>query len=754
MAVIRILERGSLTVAKEMLLPETLSVTLEERSGSATFTVPAASIGWTTVGDWAKIERGPGSGILWRVRTIDRDEVAGTITIALEHIIQSLKDELVAKEVGPADMGGSSETVSCRTAIRYALSWQELWTLGSFEFGGSAGFEFNNDSVFDAIETVCSTLEGAEWSYDFSRLPLGLHIRPRETGTGCEMRRRRNITTMKTSISTQGMYTRFYPIGKNDLRLSGSGYVSRNEGLYGIISKTETDSSLDTEAKLRAWAEERLSKHAEPIVTVTISGLEMSEATGEPLDHIRIGKVCRVPLPEVGTTIRERVTRMQWPDALREPERITVTLANTPEDLASIIKSEKASSSRSGRAGAKKAGEDHAWFEDTEDHVAMVAEAVIGTDKDGVNWSRVASVVVDGEGIHQRVTKAQGDIVAQEARIDVNEERILQEVTDRTNEAGVLRSEIQQTATAIRAEVANEIEGVSGQIEVTARRVSMVVGVRNGREYVKAAEIATAINEAGEGEAIIDAKHVYIGNQDSETVINGKATVADLNAAKARILTLETDSLMTDQLSAAISALASVSAKKLWIYDSPGEGSTSVNVASTALRTASITRSGDTYYLHLYAIDGTECVSTRDNALSFSRATTLSGQWSGGEFTVNASPQGDSIRAALFDVRSSDITWNDHWAGFYVYANLDGGETRYNTGKYLWVDASGEYEVKHSQFSRVSGPTSYDSNAGYSTAGKLNLGSLSKASLNAPGYLAVRFSVHGHTEEAYIVVNT
>jgi hypothetical protein len=144
---------------------------------------------------------------------------------------------------------------------------------------------------------------------------------------------------------------------------------------------------------------------------------------------------------------------------------------------------------------------------------------------------------------------------------------------------------------------------------------------------------------------------------------------------------------------------------------------------------------------------------TWTDAGNFSRATALAGVWDGGEYTVTASPQGNTIRAALFDVRSSDITWDDHWAGFYVYANLDGGETRYNTGKYLWVDANSQWEVTHGQFSRAAQPTSYDSNAGYSTAGKLNLGAISKASINAPGYLAVRFTVHGHTEEGYIVIN-
>ena len=129
-----------------------------------------------------------------------------------------------------------------------------------------------------------------------SRVPFRLTIGPRATSIGSEMRMSRNISTAKIDISKNGFYTRFYPIGKNDLRLSER-YVSRNEGLYGTVSKVETNSGLDTEARLRAWANERLRKHAEPQATVSITGINLSAATGEPLDQLAIGRICRMPLP-------------------------------------------------------------------------------------------------------------------------------------------------------------------------------------------------------------------------------------------------------------------------------------------------------------------------------------------------------------------------------------------------------------------------------------------------------------------------
>ena len=153
-------------------------------------------------------------------------------------------------------------------------------------------------------------------------------------------------------------------------------------------------------------------------MTVQIAGLELSAATGEPLDHFQINTKCRVPLPEFNTVITEKVTKLSWSDKMREPEKVTITLANLLEDVASIVNSANNSAGRGARAGAKQAEEDHAWFVDTTDHVAMVAEAVAGEGA-SKDWSRVSSIVVDGEGIHQRVTKTEDRVTTAETKIRI-----------------------------------------------------------------------------------------------------------------------------------------------------------------------------------------------------------------------------------------------------------------------------------------------------------------------------------------------
>ena len=419
---ISVLTNGSVNVRKQFRA-ERFALNLAERQSTATITIgpDAASVG---VGDWLRDEEGPGAGIVWRVKSIDTDYATDTRTLQCEHLIMSLRDRIMFGEVKPGDMAGKPGAANCTAAqaAAYILKQCPDWTLGTMGFSKSAPYNFNGDDLYSALETVSSSLLSAWWSYDFSSYPFKVSIMPQATEVTCEMRMDRNIRTLRRTVDRSRMFTRFYPIGKNNMHIKGN-YVSKNENLYGVVSKVETDGAKDTEAKLTAWANEKLNNHAEPIVTVSISGLELSEATGEDLDKLTLGTVCRVPLPEYDTVITERITKLSWSDKIRDRQSVTITLANQVEDVATIINNIQKSGGGGARTAAKKEEEDHAWFVDTTDHVSMVAEAVAGegADKD---WSRVAEVVVDGQGVHQRVTKAQGDATHALSSIDILEEKI------------------------------------------------------------------------------------------------------------------------------------------------------------------------------------------------------------------------------------------------------------------------------------------------------------------------------------------
>lgn len=586
-----ILLSGHSLTAVRKVPAEAMSLTLNERESSATFT--PRDLSGISVGSWLKDDRKPGNGIVWRVKSITQTYLTDTPQIALEHAVNTLRDRILFGEITPATITGTVGATTCtaKQAVQYILAQQSDWTLGTFDFESvSNPYHFDGDTLFDALETVSNSLTDAWWSYDFSTYPFKLNITEKSATVGTLLRAGRNLSAVSKTIDMAGMFTRFYPIGKDDLHISGN-YVSRNENLYGAIAKVEVDTSLTTTAELTAWANDRLRVHAEPKVTINVNGFELADATGESLDALELGKKCRIPLPEYGTEITETITQLVYQDKIFQPEVVQITLANTKTDVTRIIADAIKQAGSGGRGSARQEKEDHAWFEDTDEYVAMVAQ------KTGIN--------------------SLGQDETLYSRIQVEAGRITAEVTRATEAEGNMSSLITQTANAITAEVtrATTAEGtLSGAIQVEAGKVSQIVTAVGDNGQVTAASIVTKINEStGQGEVHIDADHVYInaGASDEDnvvTVIGGKTTLAEVEAEKLNatylnsligaIPVLGVRSLSVSGTGANISCVGYVYAEEFVLGSNSSSASGNQSVSSAVKELQIVAGSGtDTYKL-------------------------------------------------------------------------------------------------------------------------------------------------------------
>lgn len=746
-----LLEEKSLT-PRTKFQPEKLSLTLTERTSTATMTV-SEDAPEMTVGDWMKMEDGPGAGIVWRIKSIDDQYDRATKTVNLEHIINTLRDRIIIDEVKSEYISGSAGVwpTNGDTARFILENWQSTWRLGGVADGEVRNpYSFNGDDLFSALETVSGTIEDCFWHYDMSSYPFRIDLVYLSPSVVSEMRTDRNIRTLKKTIDRTGMYTRIFPIGKDDLRIPG-GSISMNTEIYGAIHKTETDESKETADELYWWAYEKLRKHCYPTVTISISGLDLAEATGETLDKLRVGYMCRVPLPEYNTTITERVTKLSYSDVINDPMNVTVTLSNKQEDVAtisSVINSLTSAMGGGGRTSAANSGKDHAWIEDTEEHVALVAEGIIGTDENGEpNWKRLSQIVVDGEGLHQTVEEIKEGDVIRDARIDVNEKRILQEVTDRTNADGELQGRITVQADRITQEVTQrkgDTEALSGRITVQANRITQEVndrtsadntlsgritveanritqevtratnaeGTLGGRITVEAgrinqivsavgkdgevtaASITLAINEGKSG-AWIDADNVWIGNDKSTTVIAGKLNVRDLAAEIAKITTLSTLAISAD---GNIQCSGGIVSKSLAINQQYGITASGTGTFS-GIKLGSGSSFTDCVVDAAVANNILTLTKASGDTVTFSRATSLSGAWSGATFAVTASPQGNTASTTItLDGGTGSVASPDYTANSFIshkaYVNVKGSQTSGTaTVKKILVDATNEYNA-------------------------------------------------------------
>ena len=609
-----LLNGRSLTPARKVPL-ETMSLQLKERDSTATVT-PADMTG-IQVNSWLKDETNPGKGIVWRVRSIQQAYATRTPTVQLEHLIATLKDEILFGEHKAAQITGNSKATTCTAeqAVKYILRKQSDWVLGTFEFPNvSNPYKFDGDTLFEALETVTGSLKDARWSYDFSSYPFKLNIVKKATAVGSELRAGRNLKTITKTIDKSGMYTRFYPIGKADLHIDGD-YVEKNTAAYGVVSKVETDQSIDSKAELVRWANEMLAKHAEPTVTIDVEGTELADATGVSLDSVEIGRKCRIPLPEFGTTIAEEIVSLTYQDKINQPAVFKATLANNKTDITKILADVIRKGGGGGRAAAKQEKQDLAWFEDTNDHVSMCAIGIIGVDAKGEpDWIRMTELVADGTGLHSTVQSVQKEQVIQQTRLDQDE-----------------------------------------------RSIGMVVETSpDGKTMIKAGEICLAINESNESTATINAKKIYLlGKTIADTITaNYIATkIADIPTLRG----------------IAASFVGNVSCSGLIANNGIYVNGRSLNNPVNYVQLTGPTN--NEYTLRVTYLDGSY------TNYSFSRATTLSGAWSGGIFKVTASPQGETLSSGM--LQNGDVSRN----GNYIDIKVNAGDTY--TGKTLtvkWTD--------------------------------------------------------------------
>ena len=687
----------------EWFEPETQPMILQERDSTCSITLGPDALA-IAFDDWLLDDEWPDGPYVWRVKGINDDAGADTKTVELEHVIKIL-DDLTLGEVTVEDIAGSGATTcSAQAAAAYILSKTSSWTLGDFEYGTSNPYEFNGETLYDALETVTDTLDNAVWEYDLSVYPFKVHIRQRDNAVRCEMRGERNLSSLKRSVSRSGMYTRIYPTGKNDLHIDGD-YLSKNEGLYGRVDHRETDQSKSTKENLQAWAQGRLNRHCEPTVSITITGLELSQETGETLDNLKLNKICQVPLPEYATTITERIVKKQWRDRRKEPENVTLTLANNVRDISSIVK-EQTRGGSGGRAGAGQAKQNY-LFEANGEHLLYEVFDECG-HVHGLLRMTSESLRIAFENLNDS-TRSEFMLTAESLRIQFENEiastRSQFEMTSESlriqfeNELASTRSEMEMTAESLRIEFQNADGSLRSEMQMTAE--SLRIGFNNEASSLRSDFQLTASSLRVEFQSEASSMRSLISaNASAISLKVSKGDVSTQLAVECGNVTISGGNLVVDGyvtatgLSAAIGALDTLVAKSI-VVSNGGSISTTGYVACSELKVTKITLGGSSFTSCLVSASvANNTLTLTDNAggtTTFSKATTLMGGWSGGKCTVTADPQGTEYNTQL---SQGDTTWDENTATVVINAH-DNGQTQYKrpTGATVTVDATARYNA-------------------------------------------------------------
>ena len=311
--------------------------------------VPTAEIlmpGEIKMHEFVEIFTNQGSAGIFRVT--DRSAPFGDqITMRLRGALDTLSDDIYP--------GQEALTGTIPTVIEQILAGQstERWQLGTCARSNTVKISNSYTNLLDLLSAVKSEAQGCRWVYDFTTTPWTLNLAEMDATVVAEFRVGRNVQSAVIDMSDAEMCTKLYMSVSTDS--SSTLYTYDNlpaQAEWGVICKT-ADVKAENAPDPAAYAQAILAQRAQPIAFITIDGFDLHKLTGDNFDKITLGSHCRVTLEGYSSAFEEVVTQISWPDALGEPDRISVNLANNMVPFAEQLKIIK----QSGGGAAKKVEE-------------------------------------------------------------------------------------------------------------------------------------------------------------------------------------------------------------------------------------------------------------------------------------------------------------------------------------------------------------------------------------------------------------
>lgn len=184
-----------------------------------------------------------------------------------------------------------------------------------------------------------------------------------------------------------------------------------------------------------------------------------------------------------------------------------------------------------------------------------------------------------------------------------------------------VNSSITQTASQIRSEVTSAISGVNSSITQNANKIALVVETKSGNNVIKTASIVTAIN--GDSSVTISADRINL---------NGYVKATDITSDYINTKIASISDMTTGNIHA-----INVAGSDLKLLGADGQGHETQTSIKSSIKELDLSLSGNTYTLKKKSYSDSDWVTVG----TFSRATSLSGNWSGDTLTITASPQGN-----------------------------------------------------------------------------------------------------------------
>ena len=502
---------------RAILHPSDMSVELPLRDvPTASITLPGTD-SELQMRDWVELFVSTGSVGLFRVTDMGKTS-EGRVTATLRHALDTLSDSVwVPEEAGtPENFDGTvSDFLTALLAQQKTAYWQlgtcadtATWKRDGISYARLS--DLLNELIQDQVDFYPTfDFATSPWTLNFVRLPTEItgDFRLSRNVETAEVRRsdgdmcnRLHLSASTTVTDTQGQKTTSVAYADYDNAAS--------QALYGVIEQT---ANVDTAyvPNPAAWAAEFLDKRAEPAIQISIEGYELQALTGRAWDAYSRGQRVRVILGPLGERITTRVEAITYPDALGQPERVVVELANRLPNFTSALAQMQKVTRAMGGGASRGTGRGYASASEVKQWAMVLTDVEEAVDGTGILQMWQSGIVIDAQ---------QG----------VTIHSLYQGFESQYSEIQVNRQGISTIVTKTGVDTWGQSYTMASQITQSADKIALVVD-GNG---IKAASIIVAIN--GDQSAVsISADKINIDGwlQAHTVTVTGLHATSNISAA-------------------------------------------------------------------------------------------------------------------------------------------------------------------------------------------------------------------------------
>lgn len=449
------------------LHPETASITFNLHAPhSARLTIPQGSE-VPSFHSFVELYTAKGSAGVFRVNAFDGD--VGTKTgVKLQHGLCVLADDapvFTRNENGGLDEieGTVSELLTRLWSMRGVNVTPGYWKLGTMAKTSVVKYQPGTDSLLQAVQTIIKKAHGYALSFDQSVFPWKLNVVQLSDSNPCEGRFSRNLDGVEIGMDDSDLVTRVYLDDRD-------GHTDADTiSTWGVVSEILSVPENATDASVAAYVADYLEAHKTPTVTIECTGADLSDITGESIDSLDLGRMCRACLPDYNTTINERIVALDVPDVYGDPYGVRVSMSNkveTTADLLVLVENETRRLSSASTVNGRRAGGAGAKAENNRLELIRTSTLI----EDSRERMRLAGIIIDGDlALVQLLAK----------------ESVVEDVRQRLSYAGI---DINGAAANVKllayqsvvdgldkklSEASIEIDGLNSEITLKANKVTV-----------------------------------------------------------------------------------------------------------------------------------------------------------------------------------------------------------------------------------------------------------------------------------------